>query len=383
MQNVGVQWLVYQQTGSATWVGLATFAQFIPMFVFGPVGGALADRWNRRRLLLAAQAWMMGWSVLLAALTLAGAISAPLVVATVFALGIGFGFHGPTWQAVVPHLVPKAQLTQAIALNSAQMSAARIVGPAIGGILIPLVGVGGVFVVNALSYVAVLAAVVMLRLPATEPPDHERSILGDVNGGVRYAFEHRTLAWLLAAVLAVSLFAAPLVALLPVFAEHVLGGDARTLGMLTACLGAGSLMGALVLGELGDRFRMPVLVGGGLTLLGAATILVALMPLLGAMAVAATAAAVLATGLFRLVTVSASNSAIQLRADDLFRARVLSLMFLAFGAGFPIGSLLAGAAADGVGVQWVTGALGALAVASGLIIGAKLERHEPHPPQSK
>jgi MFS family permease len=375
MQNVAVQWLVYQQTGSAAWVGLATFAQFIPLFLAGPVGGVLADRWDRKRLLLGAQSWMMGWSVLLALLTLTGAITAKLVVATVLALGFGFAFHGPTWQSVVPHLVPRAQLTQAIALNSAQMATARILGPAIGGILIPLIGAGGVFVLNALSYVAVLAAVAMLRLPAREPAA-QASILGELRGGIRYVRAHRELAWLLGAVLAVSLFAAPLVSLLPVYAEDALGGDARTLGMLMACLGAGSLVGALLLGALADRYRTPALVGGALILLGSATLLVAIAPLAGAAAMGATAAAVMLCGGFRLVAVSASNSRLQMRADDLYRGRVLSLLFLAFGGGFPIGALAAGAAADVVGVQWVTALLGLLTVACGALIGGRLARHE-------
>jgi MFS family permease len=375
MQNVAVQWLVYQQTGSAAWVGLATFAQFIPLFLAGPVGGVLADRWDRKRLLLGAQSWMMGWSVLLAVLTLTGVVTAPLVVCTVLALGFGFAFHGPTWQTVVPHLVPREQLTQAIALNSAQMATARILGPALGGVLIPFVGAGGVFVLNAISYVAVLVAIAMLRLPAREPGERS-SILGELRGGVRYARTHRELAWLIGAVLAVSLCAAPLVALLPVYAEDVLGGGARTLGMLMACLGAGSLVGALLLGELANRFRTPALVGGALILLGSATLLVALAPLAGAAAVGATAAAVMVTGGFRLVAVSASNSRLQLRADDLYRGRVLSLMFLAFGGAFPIGALAAGAAADVVGVQWVTALLGVLTVVSGALIGGKLARHD-------
>lgn len=374
MQNVAVQWLVYQQTGSAAWVGLATFAQFIPIFFAGPIGGALADRMDRRGLLLRAQGWMMAWSILLAALTLTGAITPILVVATVLALGFGFAFHGPAWQAVVPHLVPREQLTQAIALNSAQMSAARVLGPAIGGVLIPLLGPGGVFVLNALSYVAVLAAVMLLKLDPPERRGEARPILTEIVGGVRYILAHRALAWLVGAVLAVSLFAAPLISLLPVYAEDVLGGDSRTLGMLTACLGAGSLIGALSLGELGDRVRLPALVGGALALLGAATLSVAFTPGFGEVALAATAAAILLSGVFRLVAVSAANSAIQLRADDRYRGRVLSLMFLAFGGGFPVGSLLAGAAADLVGVQATTAVLGLLTLISGALIATRLSR---------
>ncbi len=375
MQNVAVQWLIYQQTGSAAWVGLATFAQFIPLFFAGPIAGVLADRGDRRRLLFAAQAWMMAWSVLLAILTLTGAVTAPLVVATVLALGVGFAFHGPTWQAVVPHLVPREQLTQAIALNSAQMSTARILGPAIGGIAIPLIGPGGVFVLNAISYLAVLAAVAMLSLPRREPAP-PAPILGEVRAGIRYARDHRALAWLIGAVVAVSLLAAPLVSLLPVYAEDVLGGDARTLGLLMACLGAGSLVGALLLGELGDRFRTPTLIGGALILLGASMLLVAIAPLTGAAALATTAIAITATGGFRLTAVSASNSRIQVRADDLYRGRVLSLMFLAFGGAYPVGSLIAGAAADALGVQWITAAMGLLIVASGILIGCRLARHD-------
>lgn len=377
MQNMAVQWFVYQETGSAAWVGAATFAQFVPLFFAGPLGGVLADRSDRKRLLLWAQSWMMTLSAVLAAVTLAGAATAHLVIALVLALGVGFAFNGPTWQAVVPHLVPSEQLTRAIALNSAQMSTARVVGPAVGGVLIPLIGPGGVFALNAASYVAVLVAIALVHPPPHEPRGAE-TVGEQLRGGVRYALEHRVLAWLIAAVLVVSLLAAPLMALLPVYAEEVLDAGPETYGILMAAIGAGSLIGALALGQFGDRVPTPRLIGGALVLLGAATALVAVASLApgAVLGVTLTALAVLATGTFRLGAVAASNSRLQARADNAYRGRVLSLFLLCFGGAFPLGALLLGNAADLVGVQPVTVLMGVGTLLGGLLVGNRLTRHD-------
>jgi len=383
MQNMAVQWFIYQETGSAAWVGAATFAQFVPLFFAGPLGGVLADRRDRKRLLFWAQAWMMALSVVLAAVTLAGAATPELVIGLVLALGIGFAFNGPTWQAVVPHLVPSAQLTRAIALNSAQMSTARIVGPALGGLLVPVIGPGGIFALNAASYVAVLVAIALVNPPAHQPSGSE-SVTQQLRGGVRYALTHRVLAWLIAAVLVVSLLAAPLMALLPVYAEDVLQAGPETYGILMAAIGGGSLLGALLLGQFGDRLPTARLIGGALVLLGVATALVPVAslapgPTLG---VALTALAVLATGTFRLGAVAASNSRLQARADDAYRGRVLSLFLICFGGAFPLGALLLGNAADVVGVQPVTLLMGIGTLLGGLLVGNRLAVHDRGVPEA-
>jgi MFS family permease len=352
MHRVAVDWLVYQQTDSPAWVGIVSFAQFLPLALVGPFGGVLADRLDRRRILLAAQAFMMASAALLAALTLAGAATPLLLVAVSFALGLGFAFSGPTWLSTIPSLVPRELLTSAIALNSARFSAARVVGPALGGVLIAAIGAGGVFVVNAVSYLAIVIALAALHVPPLPERPPER-VLAQLRQGVSYAVHHRTILWLMAAVMGVSLLAAPLVTLLPVYARDVLGGGARTLGLLTASLGVGSLIGSVALAQIGDRLRPAVLIAGGVVALAIATGGVALAP-----GLAVTAAAVVGTGLFRTGSVAASSSRIQALAEEAYRGRVTSLFLLSFGLAYPVGALATGAAAEVWGVQAVTAAMG-------------------------
>lgn len=368
MQNVAVQWLVYQQTRSVAWVGLVAFAQFVPLLFASPLSGVLADRHDRRVILLVAQTAQMAASATLAALTMLGLARPGIVLGIVLVLGAGAALHGPAWQATVPHLVPRALLTRAIALNSAQLSLGRVAGPALGGALLATVGPGAVFLVNAASYLAVIAAVWRLRLPAL--PEQERTpVLAHLRAGVSYAAADPMLRWLLVAVGCISLLAAPLVTLLPVYADEVLGGGPAALGVLTAALGVGSLVGSMLLGQAGDRLRPPALVGGGMGLLGAAMVLIAVGG-----PTRLVIAGVALTGLLRFGTVAASNSEIQQRVDERYRGRVMSLFLLTFGGAYPVGSLLVGVAAQRWGVAGVTATMGVAMVVAGATVGRALRQ---------
>ena len=353
-----------------------SFAQFAPLALLGPLGGVLADRFDRVRLLAADQAFMMLVALGLTAAELASVAGPGVLLAASLGLGLGFAVAAPSWQATIPRLVAPEMLTSAIALNSTKMSLARIAGPAAGGLLLAQVGAAGVFAVNALSYSAVLTALWALAKLVEAAPSRggREGVHRQLAEGVRYAAHDPVIRWLLIGVLAVSFVATPLIALLPAYAHDVLGGDASTLGLLTAALGAGALVGSLLLAQLGDRVATPALVGGSIVALAGLTAAVGFAP-----GLALTAAAVLGTGLCRLGTVAASNTRLQARADDGYRGRVMGLFMLGFGAAYPVGALLVGTLADLWGVQAVTLGMGALTGVAGVTVWRRLAAHAPAP----
>ena len=342
MQNVALSWYVLVRTNSAFWVGLVNFANFIPL-VLSPIGGLLADRVSRRRLLLIAQSWMMVQAAALTVLVTTGAATAPIVLAITFGMGLGIALHGPTWQAFVPTLVPRESMVNAIALNSAQYSLARVIGPGIGGALIALAGAGLVFGINAVSFLAVLAALVLVRpeggLEATDavPP-------AGLKEGFVEAWRNREVRALIAAITVTSLFAAPISALLPVFARDEFGVGAGGLGVLFATMGAGSVLGALTLARVGARRRQVRPVAVAMVVASVALGVFAWAP-----GMAAALPPVFVIGAAYLFLISAANSGIQLSIADAVRGRVMSIFIVAFGGFYPIGALVAGAAAEAYG----------------------------------
>lgn len=349
MQNIALSWYVLELTGSAFWVGAINFANFIPMWL-SPLGGVMADRMDRKKILLATQSAMMAAAVGLAIVTQAGTRSVlPAFVLTLFT-GLAFAVDAPTRNSFFPKLVPPESMVNAIALNSAQFSLARVVGPAVAGALVATVGVVPVFWINAVSFLAVLAALAAIRSPfdraatAAAPPARLRD-------GLAYAWRHPLIRTMLASIAILSLFGGPVAALLPVFAREVYGRGPQAFGYLTAALGVGSVIGAMALSRVG-RVR-PSMIGGGMVLSGLSLIA------LGATAnFTAGLAMMLLFGGSYLFSISATNSQIQTSVDDLVRGRVVGLFLLAFGGLFPVGSLLAGTVADrvGVGVTTIGGA---------------------------
>ena len=359
MQNIALSWYVLQLTGSVFWVGAINFANFVPMW-FSPLGGVLADRMDRKKILLATQTAMMLAAVGLAVVTQVGTTSVvPAFLLTLFT-GMAFAVDAPTRNSFFPKLVPAESMVNAIALNSAQFSLARVVGPAVAGAMVATVGVVPVFWINAASFLAVLAALAAIRsrfdaaATAAAPPARLRD-------GLVYAWRHPLIRTMLLSVAILSLFGGPVAALLPVFAQEVFGRGPQAFGFLTAALGIGSVIGAMALSRVG-RVR-PGMVGGGLVVSG-----VALIGLGATTNFAAGLGAMLVFGGSYLFSISATNSQIQTSVDDLVRGRVVGLFLLAFGGLFPIGSLVAGTIADrvGVGITTIGGAL--LCLAWGVVL---------------
>jgi MFS family permease len=347
MQSVALSWYVFLLTHSPFWVSFVTFVNFVPT-VLSPIGGVFTDRLDRKRILLVTQTLMMVDAAVLAVLAAVGRASLFAVLALTFGQGLAFALNGPTWQAFIPSLVPPEAMVNAIALNSAQFSLARVIGPALGGALIVSAGAGVVFGINAGSFLAVLVALALVRLPRHEPSLDRPRVLDELAGGLRYTWRERRIRTMIATVAVASFFGAPITALLPVYAADVFGRGAGGFGVLAAAAGAGALVGALALGRMGSRVS-PGEVAWSMVGMGVALVLFAAVRVYVAGLVM-----LLAYGAAYLFSVSGTNGDIQLHVKDALRGRVLSLFMLAFGASYPLGSLIAGIAAESWGPRATT-----------------------------
>jgi MFS family permease len=346
MQQVALSWLIYRLTRSPFLLGLVGFAGLMPSLLLAPFAGVWADHGNRRRILIATQTLAMVQALLLAALVLSGRVSvAQVLVLSVF-LGLVNGVDIPTRQAFLVEMVTgRADLANAIALNSSVFNAARLVGPAVAGLMIGLVGEGMVFLLNGLSYVAVIAALFTMRLGPQARSGRPTEPMGrQLAEGFRYAFGFPPIRALILLVAVVSLMGVPFTVLMPVFATEVLHGGARTLGFLMAASGVGALAGALYLASR-------------TTVSGLGHVILTAVALFGTSLVGfglsrhewLSMAALLGAGLGMMVQMASSNTVLQTIVDDDKRGRVMSFYAMAFMGMVPFGSLLAGLLAGRIG----------------------------------
>jgi MFS family permease len=342
MQNVAQGWLVLLLTNSAFWLGVVAFAGSIPFLIFTLFGGVIADRVDKRRLLLVTQTAMMVLAFLLAALAwFKGADGKPLitvweVAAISFLNGVAMSMNAPSYQALVPKLVPREDLTNAIALNSAQFSMSRIVGPTLGGYAMAVFGVAGNFFLNGLSFLAVLGALARLRFPK-EPPARHESIWCSLRAGFVYLRGERQMLVLVGMTSAFALLGFPFLSFIPYFAKIQLHAGASGLGWLMACSGLGAVLAAMTVAVMGViRHRGRVVTIFGIAFF-AAIICFCLSHMFLLSAVLA-----LFEGYCGIVMVSCFNVSMQHLASDEMRGRVLSIYTTAFLGLPPLGSLLAG-----------------------------------------
>ncbi|MDR7542646.1 MAG: MFS transporter [Armatimonadota bacterium] len=349
MRITALSWLVYDMTRSPLMLGTVTFANTIPTMLLALFGGALADRSEKRYLLLITQACFMAMAAVLAVLTLSGRIEVWHILAFSIGGGIAGALDMPARQSFIPHLVPREDLTNAIALNSAAFNGSRIVGPAAAGLIInafgPRGGPGVSFAVNAVTYLAVISALLAIRV-TSRPEDAERKpVLHDVREGLVYAWHSASLRMLLGLLAVAGTFGFFYVVLLPVFARDVLGVEARGFGMLMTASGFGSTIGALGIASVDLVRPFAVILG----LMAAFTGLLAGFALTTDYAMAI----VLMVAVSGTMTafMSAGNTTIQQITPDALRGRLMSLYVLAlFGTG-PLGGLLAGSLASLLGAQ--------------------------------
>ena len=362
MQQVAMVWLAYRLTGSALVLGVVGFASQIPILVFSAIGGVITDRFDKRRLLLATQALSMVQALGLAALAWQGSATPAHLIALAFGLGLINALDVPTRQAIAVQLVDnKADLPNAIALNSFLMNAARFVGPSLAGFVVALAGEAVCFLLNGLSYLAVLLALLAIRLPAGEARKPPAPPLQALREGLAYAAGQAEIRASLLLVATTSFLAAPYVVLMPLFAREIFGGDARLYGLLLGCSGAGSLLGSAYLASRQDTTGLTRKVALAAPVVGVCVALFALSPALW-MAVPV----LLGLGLAIIVTVAGSNTLIQTRVDNAFRGRVMALFTMAFLGVAPLGSFVVGSLAHAVGVRPTLVLCGLLTVAAGL-----------------
>jgi predicted MFS family arabinose efflux permease len=352
MAAVALSWYVFLLTRSAFWVSFVTFINFLPT-VLSPIGGVFSDRFDRRRILMLTQAFLMVDAAALALLSWTGRANLFAVLALTFGQGLGFAINAPAWMAFIPSLVPPESMINAIALNSAQFSLARVVGPAVAGALIGATADGATitFAVNALSFVAVLVALGLVRARPSAPTERP-TVRDSLVGGFAYAWRHRRIRSMIGVIAVLSLFGAPVTALLPIFAADVFGRGAGGFGALAAALGAGSVFGALLLARIGNRIS-PTIIAGSLVAL---SVIIAVFASTDLYAVGL----MVAYGTAFLFIVAGTNSVIQLQVEEAMRGRAIGMWLLVFGAFYPAGALAAGVAAEAWGAP-VTSVAGAVA----------------------
>jgi MFS family permease len=372
MQSVAQSWLVYRLTGSAVLLGTVGFASQIPIFLLSPLGGVVADRHERRRVLLLTQSTMMVLAMVLAVLTLLGHIHVWHILILASMLGIANGFDIPTRQAFVVELVPRADLPNAIALNSSMFNGARVVGPAVAGIIVSAVGEGWCFFGNAVSYLAVLTSLLLLRLPKRDFAERRPSPFEDILEGFRFVAGTRPIRSLLVLLGLVSMTGMPYATLMPVMAQDVLHSGASGLGLLMGAAGTGALAGALALAWHNSLRGLGRWVGLGAVSFGTWLILFSL-----SRSFWLSVALLLPAGFSLLLQMSSTNTLIQSMVPDRLRGRVMSVYAMTFMGMAPLGALLAGTAADVLGTPMAIGIGGGISIAGGLVFLLRLAELRP------
>jgi MFS family permease len=350
LQNVALAWVVLELTDSAFWVSMVTFTQFIPTLLFGLFGGLMADRLDRRRVLLVTQTLAMTFAAALAVVTWTGHASVATLLPIIGLAGITMAFNAPSFQAIIPDLVPPRLILDAVSLNSTQFSVARVVGPALGGLLLAKYGAGWAFGANALTFLAVIAALLAIRTTRQDPPTSSgaRALFG----GVRAAYASPAITALLVATAIVSLFGAPVIALLSVMAKHELGLGAGGYGGLFAMFSIGAVAGALATGVVVRRFGLRLAIGTGM---GVLALLIA--GFAASRNLAVSSLLLVGVGAVYTMSVSATNSGLQTGVPSSKRGRIMSLYMMAWGGLFPIGALIAGILASHIGAPRTLGLL--------------------------
>lgn len=380
LTNLAVPYVLFELTHSAFWVGLAALAQFLPGVLCAPLGGSLADRFDRRRLLLATQAGAALAAGGLCLLWFAGVREPLAIMAVVSVNGLFIGLNLPSWQSFVNDLVPRADLTSAIALNSLQFNAARSIGPAIAGLLLATLGAGWAFLINALSFGFVIWAIYTVR-PRKRPgavPGTARTFSGFAEA-LRYVRGQRGIQVAIIVSVLIGFFGNPIFGFTVVFADQIFRVGAVGLGLLNAALGIGSLLAAPLVSGWVRHLTLSRTVRWALPLCAVGMLGFAVAPSLPWAALA-----LLFVGASFLAVVSSANTAIQMIVADHVRGRVLAVRIMIFTGSFPLGALAQGWLADRVGPQaTVAGgavALGVIALTFGAWRGGAVLSRLDDPP---
>ena len=350
VQTVAVGVLVTDLTGQARWTGLVAAAAFLPLGLLSPVGGALADRVDRRRLLLITTLGETGFACILAVLSASGRISPANLTLTVLGMGCVAAVGFPAYQAILPDLVPRDELLAASSLSMAQYNLGRVVGPALAGVVLAVGSYTFAFVFNAVSFGAVMVAIALVRVPPPTP-DNESGLWQRIAAGARAAWDEPGCRTAILGIAVVALLLSPFIALIPAVAAKLFDeGEGGTSVLITA-QGVGAVIGALALPGLAQRFGRRRVLLVDLAVLPGLLVLYSLAP---SLLLATVALAVVGAGYIGVL--SGLGTVVQLRAPAALRGRVLSLYMVALGTVYPIGAVVQGALGDRFGLRLVTAA---------------------------
>ncbi len=366
MQTVAESWLVYRITGSSLMLGIVGFASQVPVFLLSPLGGMVADRYNRHRVVIATQTTAMILAGIYAALILGGWIRVWEIVVLASLLGVVNAFDIPARQAFLVEMVGKEDLLNAIALNSSMFNGARVIGPAIAGILVAWIGEGWCFFANSVSFIAVIIGLLMMRVTPREIAG-TGSMFEHIAEGFRYVRDTMPVRMLLLLIGLVSLVGMPYSVLMPIFADRILHGGARGLGLLMGATGIGAVIGALTL-----AMRTGVRGLGKLAAIAAASFGVTLIIFALSRNFWFSLVALVPVGFSLMLQMACSNTLIQSMVPDRLRGRVMSLYSMMFMGMAPLGALLGGALAGWIGAPWTVAGGGVISVIGAALFALKL-----------
>jgi MFS family permease len=362
MQSVAQSWLVYKLTDSEVMLGLVAFSGQIPVFLLAPVGGAFADRHRRHRILIVTQTTAMLLAFVLSALTITGRVEVWHVFVLASLMGVTNALDMPTRQAFVADMVSRDDMGNAIALNSFIVTGARIIGPTVAGVLVATVGEGWCFFANAVSYIAVIVGLLLMKIKAQRRVPPDGSAIASIVEGFRYAWHTGPVRALLLLLGLVSLIGVPYAVLMPIFADRILGHGARGLGILMGASGIGALVGALSLAARQDTRGLVRWTAFSAASFGTSLILFSLSRWFWLSVVL-----LLPVGFSMIVQMASSNTLIQAMVPDKLRGRVMAVYSMMFMGMAPFGALLAGAFAQRFGAP-TTVAVGGVVCLAGAAV---------------
>jgi MFS family permease len=382
MMTVAQSWLILQLTGDPLLLGVVAAVQWLPVLVLGLFGGLIADILPKRRTMLGTQGFAALLSLTMAILVISGAVAVWHVIVVAFLLGIRNAVDLPTRQAFAVEMVGREDVGNAVALNSAMFNGARVIGPAVAGITIGAFGVGAAFLIDAVSYLAVIFALLAMRetdlhtRPGIERPTTMRAALENLREGLSYVRRTRAVILAILTVGLVSTFGMNFTVVIPPFVQQVLHGDATAYGFLMAATGVGSITSALTIAFSGRT--MPVVIG-----LGGATLGLAEIVLGGTSSIPIALLAMFVAGLGGIAMAATANTLVQLTVPDQLRGRVMSVYTTVFAGSTPFGGLMSGAIASAFGAATAIGLGGALSLATGAAAMASIRGRTIHARRSR
>jgi len=374
MQSVALGWLVYRLTDSAFLLGLLGFSSQVPTFILASFAGVLADRYNKHKIIIATQTLALLQASILAFLTLTNAIQIWHILLLSLFSGLINAFDMPTRQSFVIDMVEdRNDLPNAIALNSMTFNAARLIGPTVAGFLISTIGEGLCFLINAISYIAVIAALLLMRISPHINNLRKEKVLEGLKEGIKYAYNFKPIRALLLLIGLVSLTGMPYTVLMPVFAKDILHGNSHTLGFLFGAVGSGALIGAIYLAS-----RNSVLGLGRWIAIAASIFSLGLLFFSFSRNIYLSIGLMLFTGFGMMMQMASTNTLLQTLVDDDKRGRVMSLYVMAFMGTAPFGSFMAGTLASTIGAPYTVLSSGVICLIGAIIFYKNLPELRKH-----